>query len=79
MTYALNVGTTTIGMYPTYSELLEELTRLDPPDFEIEIIEDAEPAVPTKMVKNILSGRMVEIPVDTPRCCDPSTELYHCM
>lgn len=33
----------------------------------------------TKMVKNIMSGKMVEIAYDTPMCCDPSTELYHSM
>lgn len=33
----------------------------------------------TKWVKNLMSGKMVEIPVDTPRSCDPSTELYWSM
>lgn len=32
-----------------------------------------------KTVINILSGKPVEIRADTPRCCDPSSELYHCM
>ena len=32
-----------------------------------------------KTVKNILSGKDVQIPSNTPRCCDPSSELYHCM
>lgn len=32
-----------------------------------------------KTVKNLLSGIYIQIPVDTPRSCDPSTELYHCM
>ena len=30
-------------------------------------------------VRNLLSGKEVQIPSNTPRCCDPSTELYHCM
>jgi hypothetical protein len=33
----------------------------------------------TKMVKNLMSGEMVEIPYDTPRSCDPSSELYWSM
>ena len=32
-----------------------------------------------KLVRNILSGMLCEIPEDTARCCDPSTELYHSM
>ena len=32
-----------------------------------------------KIVKNLLSGKDVEIRYDTPRACDPSTELYHTM
>ena len=30
----------------------------------------------TKKVRNLMSGTIIEIPVNTPRCCDPSTELY---
>ena len=30
----------------------------------------------TKIVKNLLSGKDIEIAYDTPRCCDPSSELY---
>lgn len=33
--------------------------------------------VPTmKTVKNLITGELVEIPHDTPRACDPSSELY---
>jgi hypothetical protein len=36
--------------------------------------------VPTmKTVKNLMSGELVEIPHDTPRSCDPSSELYWSM
>jgi len=36
--------------------------------------------VPTmKTVKNLMSGKEVEIPHDTPRSCDPSSELYWSM
>lgn len=33
----------------------------------------------TKMVRNLMSGKMVEIDADTPFCCDPSTETYWSM
>ena len=33
----------------------------------------------TKIVKNLMSGKDVEIPYETPRCCDPSSELYWSM
>lgn len=35
--------------------------------------------VPMKTVKNLMTGEEIEIPVNTPRCCDPSTELYWSM
>lgn len=36
--------------------------------------------VPTmKTVKNLMTGRDMEIPHDTPRACDPSSELYWSM
>jgi hypothetical protein len=37
-------------------------------------------AVPTmKTVRNLMSGEEIEIPHDTPRSCDPSSELYWSM
>lgn len=38
-----------------------------------------EPEATTKVVKNLMSGEDVEIPSDTPFCCDPSTETYWSM
>jgi hypothetical protein len=36
--------------------------------------------VPTmKTVKNLMTGADVQIPHDTPRACDPSSELYWSM
>ena len=32
-----------------------------------------------KTVKNLMTGEDVTIPTDTPRCCDPSSELYWTM
>lgn len=33
----------------------------------------------TKIVKNFMNGKEVEISVNTPRSCDPSTELFWSM
>ena len=30
----------------------------------------------TKVVKNLMTGQDIEIPSDTPRCCDPSSETF---
>ena len=38
---------------------------------------DVQPA--TKIVKNLMSGELVEIAADTPLCCDPSSETYWSM
>lgn len=35
--------------------------------------------VPMKTVKSLMTGKEVEIPVNTPRSCDPSSELYWSM
>ena len=34
---------------------------------------------PMKKVINLMSGVEIEIAADTPRCCDPSSELYWSM
>jgi len=33
----------------------------------------------TKTVRNLMTGEQVEIPHDTPRSCDPSSELFWSM
>jgi hypothetical protein len=33
----------------------------------------------TKTVKNLMTGEMVEIPHDTPWCCNPASETYWSM
>lgn len=33
----------------------------------------------TKIVTNLMSGRLCRIPVNTPLCCDPSSETYWSM
>ena len=32
-----------------------------------------------KTVKNLMTGKLVEIEADTPHCCDPSSETYWSM
>jgi hypothetical protein len=32
-----------------------------------------------KTVTNLMSGKEIQIDADTPRCCDPSSELYWSM
>lgn len=32
-----------------------------------------------KWTKNLLSGKWLQIPENTPLCCDPGSETYHCM
>ena len=46
---------------------------------DLATFEDIRKNGPTKMVRNLLTGEMVEIARDTPRCCDPSTETYWSM
>jgi len=31
------------------------------------------------LTRNLLSKRVIEVADDTPLCCDPSSETYHCM
>lgn len=33
----------------------------------------------TKVVRNLMNGKEIRIDVNTPMCCDPSTELYWSM
>lgn len=33
----------------------------------------------TKLVRNLMTNQLVRIANDTPRCCDPSSELYWSM
>ena len=44
-----------------------------------EVTEVVAPEKGTKIVTNLLSGRLVRIDKETPACCDPSTETYWSM
>lgn len=35
--------------------------------------------VRTRRVRNLMTGKEIEIASNTPRCCDPSSELYWSM
>jgi hypothetical protein len=48
-------------------------------DFARSMEEQYEQGVQTKVVTNLMSGNLVRIPVDTPLCCDPSSETYWSM
>lgn len=64
-------------LFDEFQKLVDMMAYLgDRDDYEIEV---AEPESNLKTVRNLLSGAEVVIPVDTPRCCDPSSELYWTM
>ena len=46
---------------------------------ELTIVEQRSYRAPMKKVHNLMTGVEIEIPADTPRCCDPSSELYWSM
>jgi hypothetical protein len=46
---------------------------------EIARREAAQSQPKTKMVRNLMSGKMIEIDANTPLCCDPSSETYWSM
>jgi len=65
--------------YEYFVDLLNDLDYLGFTEYEIEVREKTFEEVPMKTVRNLMSGKEIEIPVDTPRSCDPSSELYWSM
>ena len=66
--------------FPDFASLMGQVRTLGLDVYEIECLPDEDPApVATKTVRNLMSGKEVEIAVDTPLCCDPSKETYWCM
>ena len=61
---------TDMGMINEVGYLIDMYPKAE---FRIEVVPT------TKTVKNLMTGEMVEIPHDTPRSCDPSSELYWSM
>lgn len=44
-----------------------------------EFYKSIKPATKMITVTNLMSGKQIQIAEDTPRCCDPSSELYWSM
>ena len=66
-------------LFSEFAGLMEQIKQFGLEIYEIECVE-SEPAPPeTKTIRNIMSGMDIEIPVDTPICCDPSSETYWSM
>jgi hypothetical protein len=61
---------TDIGMINEVGYLIDMYPKAE---FRIDIVPT------TKTVKNLMTGEEVTIPHDTPRSCDPSSELYWSM
>jgi hypothetical protein len=59
--------------FSEFAALLAQVEYLGLELYEIECVDD-EPA--TKTVRNLMTGKEIEIAVDTPYCCDPSSETY---
>lgn len=51
----------------------------NPDDYAIAEDWDFAENIEKKIVKNLMSGEPVEISVNTPLCCDPSSETYWSM
>ena len=69
-------GETTDGLHVVMEFATNEAGRVD----TVTVTEVAAPAAP-KMVKvrNLMSGKEIEIAEGTPACCDPSSETYWSM
>lgn len=72
--YSLTGADGVARFYDYFADLLADLDYLGFTEYEIETFD-----VPMKTVRNMMSGIEIQIPVDTPRCCDPSSELYWTM
>jgi len=54
--------------------------RWESKNVQIDVVRtDVAPSKKTKKVKNLMTGELVDIDVDTPHCCDPSTETFWSM
>lgn len=70
--------------YETESAAKSGLTRLKKrgeylPDMVIDTVENFNKVEKYEIVTNLMSGKPVRQRVNTPRSCDPSTELYWSM
>lgn len=46
---------------------------------DLHIVDRATYRAPMMTVRNLMSGAEIEIPADTPHCCNPATETYWSM
>ena len=55
--------------------------HLDSEKYKVVAANDFDTLFPVTMktVRNLMTGELMEIPSNTPRCCDPSTETYWSM
>ena len=74
--------------YNSYRGALAARTRLFRTDWNNQNVprmiwimseKEYEAQVPTKTVKNLMTGQEMTMRADTPACCDPSTETYWSM
>ena len=66
-------------LFSDFASLMAQIRTLGLDVYEIECVDEDPAPVATKTVRNLMSGKEVEIAVDTPLCCDPSSETYWCM
>lgn len=76
-------GPNRIRAYKTFGAAKATITRLINKQgwsqSDLTIVDRATYRAPTKTVRNLMTGAEIEISADTPRCCDPSSELYWSM
>jgi len=69
--------------YKTWGAALATRTRLCRKagwtETDLKIIDRASYTAPRVTVKNLMSGKPVEIDADTPWCCNPASETYWSM
>jgi hypothetical protein len=46
---------------------------------DLMIVDHSTYRAPMKTVRNLITGTEIQIAADTPRCCDPSSELFWSM
>ena len=70
---------TTVWQNRDHAEMLREVRELQYELWPVSKGYRIEFVATMKTVKNLMTGQDIEIPHDTPRSCDPSSELYWSM
>ena len=63
-------------LFQNWTDLVDQVAFLGISDYEVDYA-DASPTA--KTVRNLMSGETLEIAIDTPISCDPSSETYWAM